>query len=914
MAVRFITPVETPYESQFVPMPLDFMYKALQEKQKGLDTTRGELGSADLKIESAPWDTNLAQQYREKFSGDISSLSSRLEQDKSGYGSIAQQLKSLNREYNTDPEFQRIIQHHAAYKKNVEPWLGKPNSPSLYFRGMMRLNPETQQFEWKKGSEIAIEDIRSPIEDKSEKYITENVLDKLRASLKQKYGEGKFVTDQSTGTTMWQSPEGTTLETIDMTNPFTENAIKQFAKRMYEGTNEQDYYAKEFKLRRDEQGNIIGRGYTTLEELEELVGNTVSKGFYRKETEQPGSTREIDDPNARKRAEELQAAKDRTYSISSQGATASDLDLELVSNDITANSTMAVTKLREADKRLFEELNKASTDENYSLTLRSIVYSGADGNITGEGSFGVVLDEMLTEAANGVKDPTQKQKLVELVTNPYTANMIITSPDYYLGENGYFAKNGMNKDQIDAIKNNLYQQLIGISQDPGDQVALDVTKGVLKNYNESKSLQALAAEKQKVFDKLAEVVMPGADTKKTAELLIVGNTIKTIGNEYGGNALSGEPAFYNEFTQDQLDSDLRLQFLLDKGALKKLQNGKYAFYESSSGTVTSEKSGPSANTTRYPGRREGSDGLKATPIYSEALRHLDYQEKAIKDDKFSFVKELKTIKETTEGEKAGTLKAVSKEYLELLQNPVELADLLQKTAALVGKGGKDYRNKGTAKEVFEESLYKGEDFNGNNFKITDVAFEVNNFGIPMIVLTAMTDESNPNSFSQVSLIYNNEDNPTKYSQIVSELLNDDASEYRDVGAAWYASAAIDKDQLGLLNLFFDAKEANKEKSVKENEVIIFKDKQGNEFGVQTTNTGRVALGKYENGQIIPFTTITTPSGKVLDPNDVQDYQEALVLLGYGKLEQGRAQKNFGGQGGASMGKSPIQQGQLWTPK
>jgi hypothetical protein len=149
MAVRFITPVETPYESQFVPMPLDFMYKALQEKQKGLDTTRGDIGSADLKIESAPWDTDLAQQYREKFSGDISSLSSRLEQDKSGYGSIAQQLKSLNREYNTDPEFQRIIKHHEAYKKNVEPWLGKPNSPSLYFKGMMRLNPETQQFEWK---------------------------------------------------------------------------------------------------------------------------------------------------------------------------------------------------------------------------------------------------------------------------------------------------------------------------------------------------------------------------------------------------------------------------------------------------------------------------------------------------------------------------------------------------------------------------------------------------------------------------------------------------------------------------------------------------------------------------------------------------------------------------------------------
>jgi hypothetical protein len=913
MAVRFITPVETPYESQFVPMPLDFMYKAIQEKQKGLDTTRGDLGSADLKIESAPWDTDLAQQYREKFSGDISSLSSRLEKDKSGYGAVAQQLKSLNREYNTDPEFQRVIKHHAAYTKNVEPWLGKPNSPSLYFKGMMRLNPETQQFEWKKGSEIAIEDIRSPIEDNSEKYITENVLDKLRASLKESYGEGKFVTDPNTGATMWQSPDGTTLENIDMTNPFTKNAIKQFAKRMYEGTNEQDYYAKEFKLRRDEQGNTIGRGYTTLKELEELVGNTVSKGFYRKETIQPGGTKEIDNPNAKRKAEELQAAKDRTYAISSQGATTSDLDLELVSNDITANSTMSAAKLREADKRLFEELNRASTDENYSPTLRSIVYSGADGNITGEGSFGVVLDQMLTEAANGVKDPKQKQQLVELATNPFTANMVITSPETYLGENGYFAKNGMSKEQINAIKNNLYQQLIGISQDPGDQEALDVTKGVLKNYNESKSLQSLAAEKQKVFDKLAEVVMPGADTKQTANLLIIGNTIKTIGKEYGGNALSGEPAFNNEFTQDQLDSDLRLQFLLDKGALKKLQNGKYAFYEISQ-IVESEKSGSSSTTTRYPGTRDSGGSFQGTPVYKEALRYLNFQEKAIKDNKFSFVKELKTIKETTEGEKAGTLKAVSKEYLELLQNPVQLTNLLQQTAALVGKGGKDYRNKGTAKEVFEESLYKGEDFNGNKFKITDVAFEVNNFGIPMIVLTAMTDESNPNSFSQVSLIYNNEDNPTKYSDIVSELLTDDAPEYRDVGAAWYASAAIDKDQLGLLNLFFDAKEANKQKSVKENKVILFKDKQGNEFGVQTTNTGRVALGKYENGQIIPFTTIRTPSGKLLDPNDVKDYQEALVLLGYGKLEQGRAQQNFGGQGGTSVGKSPIQQGQLWTPK
>ena len=903
MAVRFITPVETPYESQFVPMPLDFMYKALQEKQKGLDTTRGDIGSADLKIESAPWDTDPAQQYREKFSGDISSLSSRLEKDKSGYGAIAQQLKSLNREYNTDPEFQRIIQHHAAYKKNVEPWLGKGNSNSAYFRGMMELDPQTNKYKWKDGSQIALEDIKAPILDDTEKYITENVLNALKPSLKETYGEGQFATAPD-GSTVWQSPDGRTLENIDMTNPFTANAIKQFAERMYQGTNEQDFYAKEFKLRRNEKGETIGRGYSTLEDLEELVGNVVSKGFYRKETIQPGTTKEITDPNAKRKAEELQAAKDRTYAISTQGTTVSDLDLNTISDDITANSTMAAAKLREADTYLFEQLNLASTDENYSPQLRSIVYSGADGNTTGEGSFGIVLDQMLIEAATGVTNAAQKQKLIDVANNPATANMVITNPEAYLGKNGYFAKNGMSKGQIDAIKNNLYQQLIGISQDPDGQVALDVTKGVLENFNESKNLQALAAQKQKVFDDLASVITASKDQeviKQKSKELFNGTIIQNVLDAYG----SGNPSY----TKAQIDNDTRLQHLVEENILVSVnRSGKP---EENTG-IFSFRIGTTGPVSRFGTTAAGD------PIYTDGFNNATIankeRQKAIAAGKFSFAKELKTIKETTTGEKAGTLKAESERYKLLLQNPVQLATLLQQTAALVGQGGKDYRHKGTAKEVFEESLYKGKDFDGSEFKITDVAFELNNVGIPMIVLTAMSDETNPDSSSQVSLIYNSEDNPTSYANIVSELLNDDAPEYRDVGAAWYASAAVGKDQLGLLNLFFDAKDANSNNSVKGNEVIVFKDKQGSQFGVQTTNTGRVALGKYENGKIIPFSTTTTTSGKVLDPNDVKSYQEALVLLGYGKLEEGRAQQNFGGQGGTTVGKSPIRQGQLWTPK
>lgn len=897
MAVRFITPVETPYESQFVPMPLDFMYKALQEKQKGLDTTREQLGSADLKIEGAPWDIEdgTVQKYKQKFNSDITGLSTKLEQDKGNYSALAQRLKSINREYNTDPEFQRIVRHKEYFDKNVLPSLSKGNAASLYFRGLMEEDPSTGQLKWKKGQDISLDQIRTPIEDKTTSHVMDNFGKYLNASVKEKFGEGySITTDPSSGMTVITEPGGQKVEDLNLNAEYVKTAINNYSRVLKSEETDQAHYMREFLP----NPTTATRGLKTEQDLQNFVTDVVSSRFYTKSGITPANYQfmQPSDGAGAKRAADVQAAKDRTYAIASLGATPSDLDLGLLSDDITANSTMAAAKLKEADTQLFNELSKASTDENYSPTLRSIVYSGADGNVTGEGSFGVVLDKMLIEAASGVTEAGKKKKLIEIANNPKTALQVITSPETYLGKDGFFAKNGMTQGQIGAIKNNLYQQLIGISQDPGDQVALDVTQGIMGNYNESKSLQTLAAQKQKVFDNLAGVITNSKDekviTEKSADLMI-GNTIISVGKDY---TYLGSPSV--TFTPDEVKADSRLSYLLDNNVLKASKDyyGKPIYTYIAGGPLVSDS---------YGRRQAGSTpGPTYTEAYQRAETAIEEQQTAVKVGKFSFAKELKVIKETTEGEKAGTLKAVSKEYLALLQNPQELANLLQQTAALVGKGGKDYRNKGTAKEVFESSLYKGDNFDGSKFEITDVGFEVDNSGIPMIVLTAMSDKNNPDSFSQVSLIYDYKNNPTKYANIVSELLTDDAPEYRDVGAAWYASAAIDKDQLGLVNLFFDAKNVNTDKSVKGGQIIQFKDKNGTTYGIQTTNTGRVSLGRYEDGKIISFTSTTTSSGKTLDPNDVKDYQEALVILGYSRLNQTNAQQTFGGQGGAStVGKS-----------
>lgn len=906
MAVRFITPVETPYESQFVPMPLDFMYKALQEKQKGLDTTREQLGSADLKIEGAPWDIEdgTVQKYKQKFNTDITGLSTKLEQDKGNYSALAQRLKSINREYNTDPEFQRIVRHKEYFDKNVLPSLSKGNAASLYFRGLMEEDPNTGQLKWKKGQDISLDQIRTPIEDKTTSHVMENFGKYLNASVKEQFGEGySITTDPSSGMNVITKPGGERVEDLNLNAEYVKKAINNYSRVLKSEETDQAHYMREFLP----NPNTATRGLKTEQDLQNFVTDVVSSRFYTKSDITPANYQfmQPNDGAAAKRAADEQAAKDRTYAISSLGATPSDLDLGLLSDDITANSTMAAAKLKEADTQLFNQLNLAMATPGYSPTLRSIVVSGTDGNDTGEGSFGVVLDQMLIEAASGVTDAGKKKKLIDVAKNAQTALQVITSPETYLGKDGLFAKNGMTQGQIGAIKNNLYQQLIGISQDPGDQVALDVVKGIMGNYNESKSLQTLAAQKQKVFDNLAGVITNSKDEKvitaKSKELFN-GTLIQNVLEAYG----AGNPSY----TIAQINNDTRLQHLVEENILVSVN--KYGKPEENTG-IYSFRIGQKPSFTRMGVTVDGD------PIYTDGFNKATFANKekqqAIKEDKFSFAKELKVIKETTEGEKAGTLKAVSKEYLALLQNPQELANLLQQTAALVGKGGKDYRNKGTAKEVFESSLYKGDDFDGSKFEITDVGFEVDNSGIPMIVLTAMSEKTNPDSFSQVSLIYDYNNNPTKYANIVSELLTDDAPEYRDVGAAWYASAAIDKDQLGLVNLFFDAKNVNKDKSVKGGQIIQFKDKNGTTYGIQTTNTGRVSLGRYEDGKIISFTSTTTSSGKTLDPNDVKDYQEALVILGYSRLNQTNAQQTFGGQGGASSaGKPPLQVGQLWTPK
>jgi hypothetical protein len=882
MAVRFITPVETPYESQFVPMPLDFMYKALQEKQKGLDTTRGDIGSADLKIESAPWDTSKAQKYREKFSGDVSSLSSRLEKDKSGYGAIAQQLKSLNREYNTDPEFQRIIQHQAAYKKNVEPLLGKGNSNSAYFRGMMELDPQTNTYKWKDGSQIALEDIKAPILDDTEKYITENVLNALKPSLKETYGEGQFATAPD-GSTVWQSPDGRTLEHIDLTNPFTANAIKQFAERMYQGTNEQDFYAKEFKLRRNEKGETIGRGYSTLEDLEELVGNVVSKGFYRKETIQPGTTRPAGDGGGGSGG---LTPKELVYEVSSFGGEEQPiLDFESLAS---ADSEIK-RKKTEADGLLYGAIIAANKDRAYAPMFAD-VFGTSDGGSKGavesafDGILSLKVDNLIKKG-----DTKTAQVLQGVLQDSSTFVKAISAdpvrafaPGGRLETDYYF-----NKNEVEVIKELMYSEVLGI-KNSGSANSEDLTAAntFLTAYNDAKEYERITNEQNKIANSAIQTTAT-ATKKPNAEVLQLAK-IDALVNKYGVDA---------EFTIDEIRKNPELKFLLDQKALIGAQAEGLAGAR------------PAASTTEFRFRNPQGDVY----AYSPKVLSASQTSKQVKDNfaKEAKVEERKIIRETTQGDKKGAMASFSKTSLENYKNnPQELVSLLQKTASTIGAAGKDYRNKGALKEIFgsDDNPFKMNGFNEENFELSDVVFKITNTGMPVMIVTAKNKEGDTNITSGAEIMFDMENKGQQFSEIVTQMATDDDPKVRDIAASWMGAATIKKADLGVAKMYFDSGIADRAKETKkDSQLVYFEDNKNQKYGLQTTAAGQTKFGKVkEDGTLEPFLSYKNNNGIEVDPNNVESFNEMLEIFGQYKISNIGVQgtSSTSGQGGTTgAGKS-----------
>ena len=452
--------------------------------------------------------------------------------------------------------------------------------------------------------------------------------------------------------------------------------------------------------------------------------------------------------------------------------------------------------------------------------------------------------------------------------------------------------------EVEVIKELMYSEVLGI-KNSGSASSEDLTAAntFLTAYNDAKEYERITNEQNKIANSAIQTTATA--TKKPNDEVLQLAKIDALVNKYGVDA---------EFTIAEINKNPELKFLLDQKALIGVQ---------AEGLAPGIRPAPS--TTEFRFRNPQGD----TYAYSPKVLSASQTAKQVKDNfaKEAKVEERKIIRETTQGDKKGAMATFSKTTLENFKStPGELTSLLQKTAAEFGKAGKDYRNKGTLGEIFgsDENPFKMDGFDENNFELSEVIFKITNTGVPMLIVSARNKE-NTNITSGAEIMFDMENKGQQFSEIVTQMATDDDPKVRDIAASWMGAATIKKADLGVAKMYFDSGIADKAKETKkDSQLVYFEDNKNQKYGLQTTAAGQTKFGKVkEDGTLEPFISYRNNNGIEVDPNNVESFNEMLEIFGQYKISNIGVQgtSSTSGQGGTTgAGKSPIRQGQLWTPK
>ena len=842
MAVRFIRPVDTPYESQFIDMPLEFMQQNLETKQKGLDTARTQLGTSEFALNAAPWDelSGTAQAYRDKFSTSIANLEEELEKNKGSYGRVTGQLGALNREFMTDPELNRIRKHYKLYEANVAPYMGKPNAESLYFRNLMERDPATGGWSWKDASEISEADIRTPIEDKVESTVSTELLSYLEPSIKEDYGEGKFIYDEK-GKLIWLKPDGTKITDLNLDNPYIKSAIDTYSQRILEGTADQYLYIKEFK------------GLNTLEDIKNLVTGIASKGFYRKEDVTLGGATNVAGGGSRGDGSD----EDEYYADVAKV----ELGGDFVGQDFSEMLTTAQDARLKAAQTLYKDL---STVIGHSLQISG--YAPAF-KVAVEGTLEQTSDEILGQKLQSIgnSNPALAQKLVTAISNPSTfATMMMTNPYNYFKEGGRLEEEyGFTREEVSQLEDEMLSTLVGIKSDPNiEEGDLDVVNGILSNYSTLKQASERAEQLEAIFTEAAK--QSGLDDETVKESFRILDLIsKRVGKGITKKSLTDKgfahaSLEHNGYSTSQIDNDENLSQLKDLGVLQ------YNNEENLWRFVTM-----SSNTTNLTTELENAiDVAHDFAKTAEKLQSDSERQMIAVTENNSFG-----------SQKRGALGTYLGNIEERYKTDRKILEVALQRAA--GGDGKNLQNKSLPDMLKEKGL-------SADAEVTAVYVNVNSSGEPTNLIT-MTDGEGKTAIFETLI----DRNSPELRNIIIQMSKDNEAEVRDASYLLRTNLMFDKTDLGLIDIAFDNMFSRGKENAEEVEVPI-KDTRGYIYNFTRTPQATIKVNvTAPNGEVIEISSIRNAQGKVLDPTNIKNADDARTYLGYlGTLLAG-------GQGGSS---------------
>lgn len=243
MAIRFINEVSTPYQSQYVPLPLEMMAKSNEASQLKYDTSLSKAQEDAFVLKDTPWTTNaqsVVEPYRQKQSEIVNNL---MRTGKTGMA--LRDLKNLKEKYANDELVQNQI-GWLEYAKNLEKQMQDPKWASAYdpifykegdWNKIDLSSPDARQFIGKNPS---------PIYDENTEYIHKTIGEHLKG-LAQKEGLiGEMKYDPNLNKYYYDKIDGS-RHFITKDDPYTKQAIESMAELWSDpnlGTHPQQVYAR----------------------------------------------------------------------------------------------------------------------------------------------------------------------------------------------------------------------------------------------------------------------------------------------------------------------------------------------------------------------------------------------------------------------------------------------------------------------------------------------------------------------------------------------------------------------------------------------------------------------------------------------------------------------------------------------
>ena len=257
MAARFIDPISTPYQPQYVPLPLEMIGKNLEATQAKYDNTLGKLQEDAFALKDTAWTEgaqSIVEPYRQKQSEIVNNL---MRTGKTG--SSLRDIKNLKEKWVNDERVQNQL-GWLEYEKQLEKQMQDPKWQSAYdplFYKNKQWNKvnlsDPEQFAQYKGKNP------SPIYDETQEFYSKTIGENLKGYKEEKGLVGNLQYDANADKFFFNKISGG-VHYIDPNNePYTMNAITSMAQMIADpnrGTHPQMQYSRDVHGVTDEQKGV----------------------------------------------------------------------------------------------------------------------------------------------------------------------------------------------------------------------------------------------------------------------------------------------------------------------------------------------------------------------------------------------------------------------------------------------------------------------------------------------------------------------------------------------------------------------------------------------------------------------------------------------------------------------------------